>query len=229
MHSTDTTPSAGVVGLSCAVRLQTILPDHDILLVAREWPSPADAPSPDYASMWAGAHVRPIPGDTPQLRREAAWLKATAGEFGRLVREEPAAGVTRTEGLEYFEAPPAEYRALDAASFEASSGLEGYRVLPRAELPADGVQFGFAYSTYCVNPHIYCLGLLRKFVAAGGKTLRHHLRSQWEAYSLHVDVGLVINASGIGFNDARCYPTRGMSIPMHCNPPSPWWMGDVFV
>ena len=27
--------------------------------------------------MWAGAHVRPIPASTPQLKREAQWLKET--------------------------------------------------------------------------------------------------------------------------------------------------------
>ncbi|UPL02932.1 hypothetical protein LCI18_013866 [Fusarium solani-melongenae] len=45
--------------------------------------------SPDYASMWGGAHVRLIPGTAPQLEREARGLKRTVPEFRRLLELYP--------------------------------------------------------------------------------------------------------------------------------------------
>lgn len=64
--------SAGIIGLTSALAIQSVLPkgSYKMVLVAREFPSQADH-SVDYASMWAGAHMRPIPASTPQLAREA--------------------------------------------------------------------------------------------------------------------------------------------------------------
>ena len=183
-----------------------------MLLVAREWPtSIPGAPithSADYASMWAGAHVRPIPASTPQLKREARWLKETVSEFGRQLASEPWGGIARTLGVEHLEAPPAEYSQQTAQSFEAETGIAGYRVLGRDEVP-EGVQLGFEYPTFCVNSPVYCANLLRKFIARGGKTLHRDLRTEWEAFAVRPNVRFVVNASGIGFGDPKCFPTRG--------------------
>ncbi|KHO01644.1 NAD(P)-binding domain protein [Metarhizium album ARSEF 1941] len=216
---------AGVIGLSAAVSLQQSLRETpgrrpQILMVAREWPGPAVPGAPhqhpvhsaDYASMWAGAHVRPIPATTPQLRREAGWLRRTVARFHRLAAEEPASGVTRTLGLEFLEAPDQSYREqVDAATFARETGLPGFRVLPSAELP-DGVALGLEYQTFCINPPVYCEALLRKFLLGGGSTARRDLGSEWEAFGLADDVVLVVNASGAGFGDPKCFPTRGQTV-----------------
>lgn len=187
-----------------------------ILLVAREWPgSIPGAPhqhSVDYASMWAGAHVRPIPATTSQLQEEAKWLKRTVAEFDRLAAEEPASGVTRTLGVEYLEAPDQAYQQQEAASFKKETGLPGFKKYAKPELP-EGVALGYEYETFCINSPVYCETLLRKFVLRGGKTMQKDLRSEWEAFSLADNVAFVINASGTGFGDPTCFPTRGMGLP----------------
>ncbi|KAF4983716.1 hypothetical protein FZEAL_932 [Fusarium zealandicum] len=217
-ESTIVVIGAGIIGLTCALKIQQLLaesPSHastSVLLVAKEWPtSIPGAPishSIDYASMWAGAHVRPIPASTSQLRREADWLKKTVAEFERQRQSEPWVGLRRLPGIEYLEDPPPEYLKLDGESFAAESGLPGYRRYESHELP-DGVKLGFEYETYCINSPLYCNSLLRKFIVQGGKTLQQELKSELEPFTLAPSVQCVVNASGVGFNDSKTFPIRG--------------------
>lgn len=160
--------------------------------------------------MWAGAHVRPIPASTPQLGREAAWLKRTVATFDRLVASDPAAGITRTKGIELLEAPDSAYlQQQDAARFYQETGLKGFKRYHQSALPPD-VTLGFEYQTFCVNAPVYCQGLLRRFLLAGGRAQKMHLSSEWDAFSAGQDVLFVVNASGRGFGDEKCFPTRGL-------------------
>lgn len=217
--------SAGVIGLSCALKLQSLLAessslrDTEVVLVAKEWPTsiPGAPPrhSPDYASMWAGAHVRPEPASTSQKKREAKWLKETAQEFSRQMKAEAWSGITQCLGIEHLEAPGDDYKKQTKDSFTNETGLKGYKQIPAEELPI-GVEMGFQYETYCINAPVYCANLLRKFLSQGGKTLERDLRSEWEAFILRPNVKLVINASGTGFGDLKCFPTRGGSFRFVC-------------
>lgn len=158
--------------------------------------------------MWAGAHVRPIPASNPQLKREAKWLKETVEEFGAQIKAEPAMGLTSCLGIEYLEAPPPEYQQQTKQSFTDETGLPGYKKLGEAEVP-EGVELGYEYQTYCINAPLYCSNLLRKYILQGGKTLERDIRTEWEAFVLRPNVEFVINASGTGFRDLKCFPTRG--------------------
>lgn len=172
--------------------------------------------------MWAGAHVRPIPIPSPsssssssspsshQLRREAAWLKLTVAELSRHLAADPHAGIARVPGIEYLGAPPPEYLAQDAESFAAETGLSGFRKYAAHELP-EGAKLGFEYETYCINAPLYSGNLLRKFILQGGQTAQANLGSEWEPYSWGEHVKLVVNATGMGFKDAKCFPIRGSS------------------
>lgn len=151
--------------------------------------------------------MRPIPATTPQLRQEAKWLRTTVAEFARQVSEDPACGVTPTVGVEYLEAPERGYLEQDAESFARETGLSGYK--RAGDVPA-GVALGYEYDTFCINSPVYCAVLLRRFVLAGGRTMRRDLRSEWEAHSLVGGAEVVINASGCGFGDILSFPTRGM-------------------
>ncbi|OAA70713.1 FAD dependent oxidoreductase superfamily [Cordyceps fumosorosea ARSEF 2679] len=214
---------AGVVGLASAIKIQEAIgsrkangqADIQVLLVAREWPSSIPGSpskhSANYASMWAGAHVRPIPATTPQLRREAEWLKQTVAEFSCQVETEPWSGVTRCKGIELLEAPDEGYQKQDARSFLEETGLPRYRKWSESELPK-GVVLGYEYETYCVNTPVYCQALLRRFILRGGKTLKRDLKTEWEAFGLQKNVVLVINASGTGFGDPKYFPTRGQTV-----------------
>lgn len=158
--------------------------------------------------MWAGAHIRPIPASTPQLRREAKWVKHTIAELEKHRQIEPWVGIRRLPGIEYLEDPSPEYLKQDAQSFANETGLSGYRKYEAHELP-EGVKLGFEYETYCIHAPLYTASLLRRFIVQGGKTLQRDMKSEWEAFILAPNVKLVINASGMGFGDKKCFPIRG--------------------
>ncbi|KAH8893166.1 nucleotide-binding domain-containing protein [Thozetella sp. PMI_491] len=204
---------AGVIGLTSALALQASLSreEYGVLVVAREWPSQLNY-SVDYASMWAGAHVRPIPATSPQLTREAAWLKRAVTVFAEQAEREPWLGVRQTPAIEHLAVPDASYRAQNASSFAAETGLSGYRQLAANELP-EGIKLGLAYDSFCINAPLYCAGFLRKFLLHGGHILQRSLSSQWEAFSLQGwNTCLVVNATGVGFGDPLCFPTRGQIV-----------------
>lgn len=159
--------------------------------------------------MWAGAHVRPIPGSTLQLLAEGQWLAHTYTVFEEIAKEEPWAGVKKLEGIEYLANPPQDYIAV-AEGHEKGlyASMPGYKRLAKEELP-EGVSLGFRYDTFCVNSPVYCSSLLRKFRMRGGKIARKSLVSEREAFALGKDVRCVINASGLGFGDSKTFPTRG--------------------
>ncbi|KAF4961803.1 hypothetical protein FSARC_10099 [Fusarium sarcochroum] len=220
-ESTIVVIGAGIIGLTSALKIQELIAESpfplltSVTLVAKEWPtSIPGAPithSADYASMWAGAHVRPIPASTPQLRREAKWVKHTVAEFEEQRQSEPGVGIRRMPGIEYIEDPSAEYVKQDVHSFTSESGLPCYRKYETHELP-EGVKLGFEYETYCINAPLYAGNLLRKFIVQGGKTLQRDLKSEWEAFILAPNVKLVVNASGMGFGDEKCFPIRGQTV-----------------
>ncbi|RSL62654.1 hypothetical protein CEP54_005598 [Fusarium duplospermum] len=212
---------AGIIGLTCALSIQSKLAkqhlDHryQVILVSRDFPTCAPgAPTShtvDYASVWAGAHVRPIPASTPQLAREATWLKQTVQHLSGQAEREPWIGITPVTGVEYLEVPDEAYQTWIGGSFEAETGLTGFRELLTSALPP-GVVLGFEYQTFCINAPVYCTGLLRKFLLQGGHTLKKNLISEWEGFSVAPDVAVVINASGVGFGDPKCFPTRGQIV-----------------
>ncbi|KPM40239.1 hypothetical protein AK830_g6342 [Neonectria ditissima] len=212
---------AGIIGLTNALKTQQLLSENastrstKVLLVAREWPtSIPGAPvhhSADYASMWAGAHVRPIPASTPQLCREAKWLKQTVAELKRHLESDPSAGLSQLVGVEYLATPSPDYENLTAQSYAEETGLLGYKRYSAGDLP-QGIHLGFEYQTYCINSPLYCGNLLRKFILQGGDTLQQDLKSAWEPYSWGSHIKAVINSSGMGFGDPDCYPIRGQIV-----------------
>ncbi|KAJ4233206.1 hypothetical protein NW759_001987 [Fusarium solani] len=212
---------AGIIGLTCALSIQSKLAEEHlehqylVMIVSRDFPTcTPGAPTShavDYASVWAGAHVRPIPASTPQLAREATWLKQTVQHLKGQAEREPWIGITPVTGVEYLETPDEAYQTWIGSSFEAETGLAGFRELPKSALPP-GVLLGFEYQTFCLNAPVYCTGLLRKFLLQGGSTLKRNLANEWEGFSVAPDVATVINASGVGFGDPKCFPTRGQIV-----------------
>lgn len=134
-------------------------------------------------------------------------MEATLGEF-------PEAGITFMKGIEYFEAPAPVYRDLTAEK-ALELGLEEFRLLGKQDFPDDRVTLGYEYKTWCVNPMVYCSFLLRRFHILGGKAMSMELRNLNEAFLLKAVPGakVVVNASGIGFNDPAVFPTRGKQAP----------------
>ncbi|KAJ6144718.1 D-amino-acid oxidase [Penicillium chermesinum] len=198
---------AGVIGLSIALNIQQYLsPSQSVLIVARDLPSDT---SVNYASPWAGAHYRPVPGSSPQALREAGQALRTYEFMKRVAVDEPASGVQFIKGIEYLEAPPPEY--LDEQSVRNSySHLDGLRYLSAKERPA-GVVWGVEYDTYVVNSPVYCAYMLRKFILKGGSMRKYTLASLKEAFSLASNVRTVVNSSGTGFGDPESFIIRGQT------------------
>ncbi|CEL03552.1 Putative D-aspartate oxidase [Aspergillus calidoustus] len=199
---------AGVIGLTTALRLQQSLPKNttkSILLVARDWPTTT---SLNYASPWAGAHYRPVPGKTAQSLREESQAQATYAYF-KTASQDPASGIAKVEGIEHLENPPAEYR--DQKAIETYYGhLDGFRFLEKSELP-EGVVWGVRYETFVVNSPVYLAYLLRRFILLGGRTREYTLADPREAFYLGENVRTVVNCSGVGFGDEKSFIIRGQT------------------
>ncbi|KAI3300237.1 hypothetical protein DTO002I6_960 [Penicillium roqueforti] len=198
---------AGVIGLSTALCIQQYLtPAQSILLVARDFPSET---SVNYASPWAGAHYRPVPGSSPQALKEANQAQRTYEWLKRTAADEPGAGIQFLDGVEHLEAPPPEY--LDQLSVRnVYSHLDKFQLLGKEEVPA-GVGWGVKYGTYVINSPVYCAHLLRKFILKGGEARRYTLANLKEAFSMAGNVKTVVNCSGTGFEDPKSFIIRGQT------------------
>ncbi|KAL4899329.1 hypothetical protein BDW74DRAFT_163689 [Aspergillus multicolor] len=196
---------AGVIGLSTALHLQHFLsPSQQILLVARDWPTTT---SVNYASPWAGAHYRPVPGSSPQAIREEKQARRAYEHF-RHEAQVPGSGVAWVEGVEHLENPPAEY--LDPRALDNYTHLDGFRKLQPAELP-EGVKWGVRYNTFTINSPVYCAYMLRQFVIRGGLVKDYTLANVREAFYLAGNVRTVVNCSGVGFGDPKAFIIRGQT------------------
>ncbi|KAI9928094.1 hypothetical protein ASPWEDRAFT_26819 [Aspergillus wentii DTO 134E9] len=206
---------AGVTGLSTALYIQQhLLPTQSILLVAKDFP---DSTSVNYASPWAGAHYRPVPGSSPQFIREENQARRTYNYFKKLASQDPAAGIEPIEGIEYLENPPAEYK--DAESVQNGYGhLDGFKQLSQDELPPD-VKWGVRYQTFVINSPVYCAYMLRKFILKGGQKREYTLADPKEAFHLADNVRTVVNCSGTGMGDPKSFIIRGQTclIRNPCN------------
>ncbi|PGH26372.1 hypothetical protein AJ80_01870 [Polytolypa hystricis UAMH7299] len=204
--STVVVIGAGIIGLSSALTLLENLPrsQYNILLVSDYFS--ADGPDPSFPSTAAGAHYRPIPATTPQLKREAQLANVTYHRFKELSVKFPGIGVQFLEGIDYVsgEATPA-YTAL----LPEYAGLEGFRVLgPNERL--SNAEFGARYEAYTIDPDVYLFHLLRRFKLAGGQVLRKKLKSITEAFEIEERrVRLVVNCSGTGLGDPKSFIIRG--------------------
>ena len=112
-------------------------------------------------------------------------------------------------GIEYLESPPAEY--LDAENIQKAYGyLDGFQQLQGEDLPKD-VKWGAKYTTFAVNPPVYCAWLLRQFVLRGGETREYTVVDLREGFYLAEGkrVRTVVNCSGLGMGDKRAFIIKG--------------------
>lgn len=201
---------AGVIGLSTATLLQSSYPTCRVIVVAAELPTTC-SPTADYASLWAGAHYRPCPGTTPQIKVEAELAVRTATRMRSIARESPEAGVGTMLGKEYLDNPPEENLVLRTGDVYAWPG-DGFRVLDQAELPA-GVRWGCEYETYSVHVPLYCTWLLEGFNARGGRLVQRKLGSAEEAFEISSEATVVVNCSGRNFDrDPKVKIVRGQTV-----------------
>ncbi|TQW01009.1 hypothetical protein V2A60_002027 [Cordyceps javanica] len=202
---------AGVIGLS--ITLQLARRGYLVTAVARELPGDWDI---DYASPRAGAHFRPVPVKTEQDALENSWMRESYEELKR-VAEDPDqkdAGVAFVPAMEYFDTTPTEEELAMFAAWPQ------YRLLKPEELPRGGlagsIKAGLTYSAWVIDSPAYLGWLRRQAELSGAVFVRARLGAAQEAAFLahqhrsHLSLPrVVVNASGVGFNDASCFPSRG--------------------
>ncbi|OAL34668.1 hypothetical protein AYO20_06085 [Fonsecaea nubica] len=207
---------AGITGLSTATLLQKYFPSAKITIVAAETPT-TTSPSVDYASMWAGAHYRPIhPLSTEQLKEEFRMGVWTRDIMKGIARDIPDSGVGFMPAVEYLEDPPQELLDI-TPGYEYAGPDDEFRVLRQDELPA-GVRWGCEYQSYCINIRKYSRWLMDRFLANGGRLVRHRLLNVADAFDFAErnrlgKVSVVVNCSGRNFDhDPKTKIIRGQTV-----------------
>ncbi len=192
---------AGVVGLSCAVRL--LERGHDVAVVARDLPQ--ETTSAVAAALWYPHRAYPF-------ERVTGWAATTYAALADLA-DEPETGVVLRRGTEVLrQAGPRPWWA------EAVPALERATALP------EGRRDGWTFVAPVVEMPVY-LDWLRARVDDLGGTLT---RMALPALPDPGGVGVVVNAAGLGARllaqDGSVQPVRGQVAYVEQVGLEEWWL-----
>ncbi|MCW2797105.1 MAG: hypothetical protein JWM79_2602 [Nocardioides sp.] len=194
---------AGVVGLSCAVRL--LEAGHRVDVVARDLP--LETTSAVAAAIWYP--YRALPQD-----RVTAWSTRTYAAFASMAASEPDAGVRLVPGTEVLRAPRA-----DPWWVSAVAGLA-----PADDLPA-GYGAGWSFVTPVVEMPVYLGWLVERLDGLGGTLTRLNLRA------LPHGADVVVNCSGLGARllggDQTVLPVAGQVVRVAQFGLERWWLDSA--
>ncbi len=192
---------AGVVGLSCAVRL--LEAGHRVDVLARDLP--LETTSAVAAAIWYP--YRALPQD-----RVTAWSGASYAEFVGLAGE-PDTGVRMLTGTEVL----AE-RTPDPWWRPAVPSLDRETALPA------GYRDGWTFVTPVVEMPVYLRWLTARVEALGGTLTRMNLPGLPEAE-------LVVNCAGLGARlmaaDRSVVPVRGQVLAVEQVGLERWWLDSA--
>lgn len=198
---------AGVVGLTCAVRL--LEEGHRVDVLARDLP--LETTSAVAAALWYPYRAYPF-------ERVAAWSAASYRRFADLAGDERT-GVVMCSGTEV-------HRSRTPDPWWASAVPDLARVAAPPEPYADG----WAFTAPVVEMPVYLRWLVDEVERHGGTLSRMALR----ALPLGADV--VVNAGGLGARllaaDATLLPVRGQVVYVDQVGLDRWWLdgsGPVYV
>jgi D-amino-acid oxidase len=199
---------AGVVGLSCAVRL--LEAGHRVDVVARDLPR--ETTSAVAAAIWYPYRALPH-------RPVTAWAAASYTVFAGLAAPaehggSPEAGVRMVPGTEVFTSAQAEPWWRTA--------------VPRLERALDvppGYVDGWTFTTPVVEMPVYLTWLSARIEALGGTLTRLNLRA------LPLGADLVVNCSGLGARllgeDRSVVPVRGQVVYVEQMGLDRWWLDST--
>ncbi len=192
---------AGVVGLSCAVRL--LEDGHRVDVLARDLP--LETTSSVAAAVWS-----PYAKPQPHVVR---WARSAYDVFATLCDDESSGVIMRT-GTELFREPDGDVWWRDALPPGAGPDRE-------TSLP-DGYASGVTMRTPVVEMPIYLRWLSARVEALGGTITRMNLSA------LPDTDALVVNASGIGSRllgaDHTVRPVRGQVVLVEQVGIDHWWI-----
>jgi D-amino-acid oxidase len=190
---------AGVVGLSCAVRL--LEAGHRVDVVARDLPR--ETTSAVAAAIWYPYHALP-------QERVTAWAARSYPVFEALARESET-GVRMVAGTEVLRVPePDPWWASAVPSLDHETSLpEGYAA-------------GWTFVTPLIEMPVYLEWLSRRIVELGGTLTRLNVRD------LPQGAGAVVNCSGLGArllgSDRSVEPASGQVVYVEQFGLDRWWL-----
>ena len=193
---------AGVVGMSCAIRLQQA--GHQVDVVARDLP--LETTSSVAAAIWYPYRAFPF-------ERVTAWSGATYVELERLSKDQDT-GIRMVEGTELH-----RRRTSDPWWRNAVPTLTRVSAMPPPYVD------GWTFRTPVVEMPLYLRWLTRVFAEGGGTLTRM-------ALSALPDQGeVVVNATGLGARlmaeDKSVLPVRGQVVYVEQFGLDRWWLdGD---
>jgi D-amino-acid oxidase len=197
---------AGVIGLSCGVRLAEAGLAVEIVARAR----PLDTTSAVAAAIWYPYRAYPF-------ERVLGWSAATYAELRRLAADEPAAGVRLRAGLELLrDDRPAPWWASAVPAVERVG----------AERVPAGFRGGWRFAAPVVDMPRYLPWLERRFRAAGGRMAIAAIDD------LSRRTGpLVVNCAGLGarqlVGDTSVVPVRGQVVVVEQVGLTEWVIDDT--
>lgn len=191
---------AGVVGLTCAVRL--LEAGHRVDVVARDLPR--ETTSAVAAALWYP--YRALPRD-----RVVTWSRTSYAVFDALADTDPECGVRMLRGTEVLRGPQPEPWWKTALP-----ELEATREVP------DGWSSGWSFATPVVDMPVYLDWLTRRVGDLGGTVTRLNLGA--------LPGGLVVNCSGLGARllgaDRTVVPVRGQVVYVEQVGLDRWWLDN---
>ncbi len=190
---------AGVVGLSCAVRL--LEEGHQVSVVARDLP--LETTSSVAAALWYPYRAYPF-------ERVVAWAATTYAELAGLAADDTT-GVSMVEGTEVL-------RAASAPPWWASAVPE---LRTPARLPG-GYASGWTFEAPVVEMPVYLPWLVSRVEALGGTVTRMALGGLPDLAEV------VVNAAGLGSRlfgqDGSVLPVRGQVVHVEQVGLDRWWL-----
>lgn len=191
---------AGVIGLSCAVRLAEA--GYDVAVFARDLP--LETTSAVSAAIW-------YPFLSAPQDRVSSWAVTSYDEFVKLAEDEPS--VRLRHGREYL---------LEPATNPPWAGV--LPDLERVGSPPPGFKDGWSFTTPVVEMPAYLPYLVKRLEAAGGTMTRAALSA------LPTTADVVVNASGLGARltagDPTVTPVRGQVLMLEQVGLTEWLMAD---
>ena len=191
---------AGVIGLTCAVRL--LEAGHRVDVVARDLP--LETTSAVAAALWYP--YRALPQD-----RVTAWSRTSYAVFDAIADTDPESGVRMLAGTEVFGSRQAEPWWRPAVP-----SLDRETALPA------GYADGWTFVSPVVEMPVYLAWLAGRVADLGGTITRLNLRA------LPPGADLVVNCAGLGARllgaDRTVVPVRGQVVYVEQIGLDRWWL-----
>ena len=206
-----TVVGAGVIGLSCALRL--LEAGHRVDVLARELPR--ETTSAVAAAIWYPYRAWP-------QERVLAWSRTSYDVFAAMAAEEPDSGVVLREGTEVV-ARPSELTREKPWWADAVPDLH-----ETLDVPA-GYDGGWAFTAPVVEMPVYLDWLAARVLAAGGSITRLNLHGLPRPGDGGPDA--VVDCSGLGAKflaaDPSLHPVQGQVVLVEQVGLERWWLESV--